>query len=198
MVDVWSSLQEQGISEAAANIIYSSWRKITEKSYSSAWNRWSSWCDERVTDPFSATIAEIAEFLTSEFRAGKQYSTTNSYLSAISNIHPQVDGNAVGKHPIICRLMQGMFNERPTEPRFTEIWDIDQVLSYLEQMEDPENLTFKQLALKTIMLMALANADIRYMKLQPDKVQISVAGLSKTRRSGGNTVVLLIIPNYVS
>ena len=94
--------------------------------------------------------------------------------------------------------MQGMFNERPTEPRFTEIWDIDQVLSYLEQMEDPENLTFKQLALKTIMLMALANADIRYMKLQPDKVQISVAGLSKTRRSGGNTVVLLIIPNYVS
>ena len=193
VVGVRSSLQEQGISEAAANIICSSWRKSTEKSYSSAWNRWSSWCDERVTDPFSATIAEIAEFLTSEFRAGKQYSTINSYRSAISNTHPQVDGNAVGKHPIICRLMQGMFNERPTEPRYTEIWDIDQVLSYLEQMEDPKDLTFKQLTLKTIMLMALANADrasdlhlldIRYMKLQPDKVQFSVAGLSKTRRSG--------------
>ena len=43
------------------------------------------------------------------------------------------------------------------------------------------------------MLMALANADrasdlhlldIRYMKLHPDKVQFSIAGLAKTRRSG--------------
>ena len=60
-------------------------------------------------------------------------------------------------------------------------------------MEDPENLNFKQLTLKTIMLMALANADrasdlhlldVRYMKLQPDEVQFSIPGLSKTRRSG--------------
>ena len=89
--------------------------------------------------------------------------------------------------------MQGMFNERPSEPRYSEIWDIDQVLSYLETMEDLDCLSFKELTLKTVMLMALASADrasdlqlldIRYMQQQGDTVKFVVAGLSKTRRSG--------------
>ena len=55
--------------------------------------------------------------------------------------------------------MQGMFNERPKEPKYSEIWDIDQVLSYLESVADPEDIPFKELTLKTVMLMALSNVD---------------------------------------
>ena len=121
MEGVRNSLQKQGISGDAADIICSSWRKSTEKSYSSAWNKWSGWCEERTTDPFSATIAEIADFLTHQFRDGKQYSTINSYRSAISNTHPHIEGYPTGKHPIICRLMRGVFNERPSEPKYSEI-----------------------------------------------------------------------------
>ena len=60
-------------------------------------------------------------------------------------------------------------------------------------MADPEDLSFKQLTLKMVILMVLANADrapdlhlldIRYMLSQPDKVKFTLAGLSKTRRSG--------------
>ena len=39
---VRDSLQKQGISQEAADIICSSWRKSREKSYTSAWNKWSS------------------------------------------------------------------------------------------------------------------------------------------------------------
>ena len=173
VASVWNSLQKQGISQEAADIICSSWRKSTEKSYTSAWNKWSSWCEGRGKNSFSASIAENADFLTHQFNSGKQHSTINSYRSAISNTHPQIDGHPVGKHPIICRLMQGMFNERPLEPKYSEIWGIDQVLSYLELMADPADLSFKELTLKTVMLIALANADrasdlhildIRYMQ----------------------------------
>ena len=89
--------------------------------------------------------------------------------------------------------MQGMFNERPSEPKYSEIWNIDQVLSYLESMADPADLSFKELTLKTVMLMALANADrasdlhildIRYMQFQSGRVKFTVAAQSKTRRSG--------------
>ena len=89
--------------------------------------------------------------------------------------------------------MQGMFNERPSEPRYSKIWNIDQVLSYLELMADPADLSFKELTLKTVMLMAFANADrasdlhildVRYMQSQSNKVKFTVAALSKTRRSG--------------
>ena len=158
VASVRNSLQKQGISQEAADIC-SSWRKSTEKSYTSAWNKWSSWCEERGKNSFSASIAEIADFLTHQFNSGKQHSTINSYRPAISNTHPQIDGHPVGKHPIICRLMQGMFNERPSEPKYSEIWDIDEVLSYLELMADPADLSVKELTLKTVMLMALANAD---------------------------------------
>ena len=37
------SLQVQGISEQAMEFICASWRKGTEKVYSSAWRRWASW-----------------------------------------------------------------------------------------------------------------------------------------------------------
>ena len=89
--------------------------------------------------------------------------------------------------------MQGIFNERPSEPKYSEIWDIDAVLSHLQSMADHEDLSFKELTLKTVMLMALANADrasdlhlldIRYMRPLPDRIKFSVPGLSKTRRSG--------------
>ena len=100
---VRNSLQKQGISQEAANIICSSWRKTMEKSYTSAWNKWSSWCQEQSINPFSATIAQVADFLTCQFNSGKQYSTINSYRSAISNTHPQIEGQPVGKHLIICR-----------------------------------------------------------------------------------------------
>ena len=129
MASVRTSLQKQGICQEAAEIIFSSGRKSTEKSNTSAWNKCSGWCEERGKNSFSASIAEI---LTHKFNSGKQHSTINSYRSAISNTHPQIDGYPVGKHPIICRLMQGMFNERPSEPKYSEIWNIDQVLSYLE------------------------------------------------------------------
>ena len=193
MTGVRNSLQNQGISQEAEDIIYSSWRKSTEKSYTSVWKKWSSWCEERGADSFSATIAEIADFLTHQFNSGKQYFTINSYHFATSNTHLEIDGYPVGRHPIICRLMQGVFNERPSVPKYSKLWNIDEVLSYLESMADYADLSFKQLTLKTAMLMTLANVDrtsdlhlldVRYMQSQPDKVKFTVAGLLKTRRSG--------------
>ena len=70
--------------------------------------------------------------------------------------------------------MQGMFNERPTEPKYSEIWDIDQVLSYLESIELSNAVRAFDLHL----------LDVRYMQSQSDKVKFTIAGLSKTRRSG--------------
>lgn len=74
-----------------------SWRRGTEKSYSSAWRKWHSWCRQR-----------DKEFLTTEFEAGKQYSTLNSYRFAIFSTHPPVEVHPVGQHPAVCRLLQGM------------------------------------------------------------------------------------------
>ena len=115
------SLQVQGVSEQAMEFICASWRKGTEKAYSSAWRRWASWCDERGSDPISAPLNQVLDFLSTEFKKGKEYSTLNPYCSAISSTHAPIDGQPVGKHPIVCRLQQGMFNKRPPLPRYQSV-----------------------------------------------------------------------------
>ena len=117
MASVRAGLENQGILNESANLICSSWRKSTSKSYELAWKHWSSWCSQQEADPLSTSIANIIQFLTEVFQEGKEYSTLNSYRSAISSSHTPIDDHAVGQHPTICHLLQGMFNTCSSKPQ---------------------------------------------------------------------------------
>jgi hypothetical protein len=64
----------------------------------------------------SASIEDVIELLTSEFQSGLQYSTLNSARSALSATLPPFDGIPVGQHPLISRLLQGIFNYPNIKP----------------------------------------------------------------------------------
>ena len=49
----------------------------------------------------AGAVRGIANFLSSEFENGKQYSTLNTYRSAISATHPPIEGYPVGQHLLI-------------------------------------------------------------------------------------------------
>ena len=101
------------ISADASNLICSAWRRGTEKSYTVAWRKWCSWCQGRNINPLAASLREVIEFITSGFKAGLQYSTLNSIRSALSDTLPPIEGVPVGQHPLVVRLLQGIFNESP-------------------------------------------------------------------------------------
>ena len=62
----------------------------------------------------------VCNFLTEQFEGfNKSYSTINSYRSALSSMLLPLDGYSVGKHPVIARLLKGMFHVRPPEPRYS-------------------------------------------------------------------------------
>ena len=84
---VRSTFPSAGFSEEAISLLCASWRQNAEASYNSAWKQWCKWCESRHINPLSESVTEITEFLTQEFRIGKQYSTINSYRSAISVTH---------------------------------------------------------------------------------------------------------------
>ena len=44
-------LTNRGLSESAVEPILASWRTSTQKSYSSIWNKWRTWCDQRRINP---------------------------------------------------------------------------------------------------------------------------------------------------
>ena len=53
----------------------------------------------------------IINFLSEKFGKWLQYRTLNCSRSAISAYHVDIDGKSVGKHPKICALIAGIFNQ---------------------------------------------------------------------------------------
>ena len=188
---VRSSLQDRGLSENAIKLICASWRSSTEASYSSCWRVWVNWCSKQGVNPINTSVERIIEFLSVQFNQGKQYSTLNSYRSSISVTHMPVDGIQFGKHPLISRLMKGVFHLRPPQPRYAGQWDVSKVLQFLEEKGNTESLSMKDLTYKLVMLMALANADrasdlcaldIRFLCLSTDGASFKLGALTKTAR----------------
>ena len=69
-----------------------------------------------------------------------------------------INDRAVGSHPLITRLLKGVYNLRTPAARYTATWDVTKVTHYLETLFPLEQLSIKSLTLKTVMLCALCSA----------------------------------------
>ena len=93
------------------------------------------------------------------FEQGHQYRSVRSHRSAISAFHEGINGNSIGKNPQVSSPITGIFNQRPPQPRYACIWDVQLVLDYLKKyFLDTEKLTDRQLTLKVTILLALTSA----------------------------------------
>ena len=54
--------------------------------------------------------------------------------------------------------MTGVFKQRPPQPRYTVIWDVEAVLNYLRSLSQNHLLWDKLLNLKLALLLALTSA----------------------------------------
>ena len=168
-----------GISERSSKLILSGWSKGTSSSYQSGWKKWSCWCSRREIDPFSCDIRHFLDFLSELFEDGLQHRTINSICSAVSMTHDQVEGVPIGQHPLVTRLLKGVYNLRPPQPRYSDTWNVDMVIRHLQSLGSNSKLTLKVLGQKLALLMALVEAsrsselhalDVRYRVFKPEGV----------------------------
>ena len=187
------SLAGRGLSSQATRLVMESWRAKTNKSYNSLFGRWDRWCSERGSDPFSGPVTDVANFLASMFQEGYQYNSVNAYRSAISSVHEKVDGLAVGQHPLVTRLLKGVFNLRPPTPRYSNTWDVQVVLDYLGRLGNTESLSLKLLSFKTVFLLAitrpsrsadLSQLDVTRVTFGNSGVSFAPTSLAKQSRQG--------------
>ena len=61
----------------------------------------------------------------------------------------------VGSNAIIIRFMKGVYNLRPSEPKYCKTWD---VLGYLRKLSPIKFISLKDLNLKLVMLIAIITA----------------------------------------
>jgi len=133
------------------------------------------------------------------YESGLEYSTLNGYRSAISAGHAGFQGVKAGQHSQVCALLKGIFNRRPPQPRYTETWDVNQVLNMFRQWPENQGLDLQDLSLKGTMLMALTGAvrqselqllHVNHMLDRGDSIQFLIGGLTKTRKVGQGPVSL--------
>lgn len=68
------------------------------------------------------------------------------------------DGFSVGSHPLVIRYMTGVFNLRPTQPKYKETWDVSKLLCHLKTLPPIHDLTLKLLSYKLATLIVLTQA----------------------------------------
>eukprot|EP00112_Aurelia_sp_Birch-Aquarium-sp1_P014613 Seg317.5 transcript_id=Seg317.5/GoldUCD/mRNA.D3Y31 product="hypothetical protein" protein_id=Seg317.5/GoldUCD/D3Y31 len=152
------SLFECRISSEIADVIMFSWRGSTKKQYNVYINQWIQFCSERTCDPLHPTVNNVLFYLHSLYEKGLSYSALNTARSAISNIdsnYIQPNHTSIGKHPLVCRYLKGIFNKQKPVPKFNTIWSVDLVLDYLSLLWPLVKITLKELTLKLVMLIAL-------------------------------------------
>lgn len=142
-------------------------------------------------------------FLANLWREGLQYNTINGYRSAISALHVQVDGAPIGQHPLVKRVMTGVFNERTPQPRYTRTWDVGQVLEFIKSLGMNRHIPDKLLTYKVAMLLALTTAcrasELRDMNLEfmtdtlGNQLIFGLPKPTKTTRPGNTTRKITLV-----
>ena len=103
------------------------------------------------------SLSNILHFLADCFHEGYEHRSTDSIRSAISVYQVHIEGNRVGKHPLLCSLMSGVFNGRPPKPRYLFVWDVVwEILSFVKvNWGSNSELSDKNMTYKVLILMAL-------------------------------------------
>ena len=194
---------KKGLSTHVCDLLMDSWRPTSLKQYDTYIRKWRSYCGLHNLDFSSPNIEHVLEFMTECQESGLGYSAMNSLRSALSAILHNFDGHVFGSHPLVKRLMKGAFERKPALPRNQEIWDINLVLQYLKAMDNYDDISLKDLTLKTVMLLALSS-DQRRQALQSLKksgitfkgqaCQINFQSKLKTTRPGKHQAPIILRP----
>ena len=152
------SLKNKGFSESATNIILSSWRPGSKAQYDTYIKRWILFSTERKINPISPPLEQGIEFLTQLYNQGLGYSAINTARSALSAILLPENNVVFGENPYVKRFLKGVFQTRPSLPRYTKVWDVSLVIKFLSTLTPIERLSLKDLSYKLVMLISLVTA----------------------------------------
>jgi integrase len=101
-----------------------------------------------------------------------------------------IDAEPVGQHPVIKRLLKGIFNVRPYI-KSEIIWDPEPILVCLKSVSPAAQIGMQQLIMKLLILLALITGqrqqwlsalNVRNIKIDKKLIEITTGDLMKTSR----------------
>ena len=150
-----AALEGEGISQSAQELILNSWRQGTQKQYQTYWNKWQKFSREQSIDPVHPSVNYVLDFLSKLYKYGLGYSGINTARCALSALIT-IEGNiTVGNHPLVQRLVKGVFHTRPSLSHYQDTWDTNKVLHYLQTFPELQRIKLRDQTCKLVMLCAL-------------------------------------------
>ena len=128
------------------------------------------------------------------------YSAINTARCALSSVLALPGNVSFGSHPLTTRLLKGVFELKPSLPRYQDTWDVSVVLKLLENW-NLDKITLKDFSLKLTMLLAITTSQrirtlkalsISNMNLKADQCHFKIDVLLKTSRPGKHLNNLVI------
>ena len=203
MASIRERALSEGVSEQTAELISDFRTEGTKKAYKSSWTRWSRWCGGRKINPIQCPLKDILDFLSDCFHKNQEYRTINKHRSAISAYHEPIGGIPVGQLELVCKLMKGISNNRTPGPRLLFVWDVEEVLGFIELMGPNKELNDKDLTIKTVALLSIclvkrgsevARMDLNHMNKSKNRFIFGLPGRLKHSKQGQKIPPLYVLP----
>ena len=118
--------------------------------------------------------------------------TICGYRSAISRFHSTVGDVPIGSAPLIKRVTRACFNQAPPLPKYSDMWDVDKLMVFLETLHPNSSLSTYDLGMKAVALISslsisrqssVAVLGPQYQVID-NNVVIPLTNLEKTSRPG--------------
>ena len=155
---VGKQLLEKGYDQQTVLLIMDSWRPSTKKLYSTYVCKWLTYCVQNKVSVKSPTLPQVCKFLRVLAGRGLGYGALNAARCALATFLPHFEGYEFGKHPLVCRIIKGVYERNPPAPRYTSFWDVNRVFSMFKEWGRNADLSLKLLTLKLVMLLMLTTA----------------------------------------
>ena len=192
-------MQANGIPLQTQLIIQNSWRKKTQSQYQVYLKKWEQFCKQRGADPLGPSPTLLLGFLTELYHAGLGFSALGTARSAVASLGACSNNINLGDQPVIKRFFRGVFNLRPSRPKYSSTWDVNQVLQFIKDEWGMDGISLKFLTFKLLMLVALVTGqrgqslhlmDLSHVRDKGQSIEFEIADLTKTSRPGKGPVIL--------
>ena len=200
-----SSLKDRGVSQSAQELILNSWRDGTQKQYRTYWKKWQTFACQQSVNPFCPPVNEVLDFLTALYDQWLGYSGINTARCALSSLIVMEGHMTIGKHPLVQRLVKGVFHARPSLPRYQNTWDTNKVLQHLKTFPCLQQINLRDLIYKLTMLCALVTGqrcqslhlmNLDTMEKSSSSYRFVINALVK-QSAPGRAQPVLVLPKFV-
>ena len=98
---------------------------------------WANWWDKQQVDAFRCDLMKILDYLAFLFEKEYEYRTIGCHrsTSTVSAFHDYTNGKRVGQYPEVFAPVSGIFNNRPSQPRYMFVWSVESVINYTKSKE---------------------------------------------------------------